>query len=71
MIRPFIDPTTKEKIVFCHGKKGLEQIAQDVGPTNKDRYLEKCAGGVKDLPPVESKEYLSLPFDLAYGEERS
>lgn len=70
MIRPFIDPTTKEKIVFCSGKKGLEQIANDVGATNAAKYLEPCAGGIKnDLKPVDSKEYLHLPFDVAYGEE--
>jgi hypothetical protein len=70
LIRPFIDPITKEKIVFCNGKKGLEQIADDVGPTNKERYLEPCAGGFNDLNPVDSKEYLQLPFDLACGEHQ-
>lgn len=69
LIRPFIDPTTKEKIVFCHGKKGLEQIANDVGTDHREKYLEKCAGGVDTLPPVLSKEYLALSFDKTYGEE--
>ena len=69
LIRPFVDPTTKEKIVFCHGKKGLEQIVNDVGTINREKYLEKCAGGVDTLPPVLSKEYLTLPFHMTFGEE--
>ena len=69
LIRPFIDPATKEKIVFCHGKKGLEQIVNDVGTMNREKYLEKCAGGVDTLPPVLSKEYLTLSFNMTFGEE--
>jgi len=68
VVKPFLDPVTKSKIVFCHGKKGLEQIANDVGPVNVGN-LEPCAGGMNtDLPVVSSSTYLGLPFNQAYGE---
>jgi hypothetical protein len=68
LIKPFIDPVTKAKIVFCSGKNGLAQVAADVGPANL-ADLEPCVGGTVDQPPVVSQNYLSLPFDQAYGEK--
>eukprot|EP00934_Nitzschia_sp_Nitz4_P009440 Nitzschia sp. Nitz4//scaffold267_size26297//1916//2834//NITZ4_008264-RA/size26297-augustus-gene-0.18-mRNA-1//-1//CDS//3329544890//9430//frame0 len=69
IIRPFIDPVTKEKICFCHGKAGMEKIAADVGEVHASKYLETCAGGTTELRPVDSKEYLNLPFSMCYDEE--
>lgn len=68
LIRPFIDPVTKEKICFCHGKAGMDKIAADVGDDNRVKYLEKCAGGTAELRPIQSQEYLSLPFSVGFDE---
>lgn len=69
MAKPFIDPVTKTKIVFCTGKEGLAQLAGDVGAENL-KYLEPCAGGTMDQPKVESATYLRLPFDQTFGEKQ-
>lgn len=60
IIKPFLDPVTKEKIVFCHGKAGVEKISErfDLGA------VEKCAGGSANSD-FDSTKYLSLPFDEA------
>jgi len=66
MISPFIDPVTKEKIKFCHGKEGLETLAKDFDLDT----LEKCIVGTTDLRPFDFKEYLlETPFDYTFDEK--
>jgi FMN-dependent NADH-azoreductase len=69
IIKPFVDPVTKQKVCFCSGKKGMEQIVDDMGGQEKAmRHLEKCAGGVEKLRPFDNVEYLNAPFNHAFDE---
>ena len=70
IIRPFVDPDTKQKVCFCIGKQGMNQIVQDMGGTEKAmRHLEKCAGGVEKLRSFDNVEYLNAPFNHAFDEQ--
>ncbi|KAG7358391.1 CRAL-TRIO domain containing protein [Nitzschia inconspicua] len=70
LIKPFVDPITKQKVCFCSGKKGLHQIVDDMGGPEKAKlHLEKCAGGVADLRAFDNIEYLNLPFNVAFDEK--
>jgi CRAL/TRIO domain len=78
MIRPFVDPVTKEKICFCHGDKGMALIVKDVvvgggggGDDGPGIQLEPCAGGPTTPPvrPFSSKEYLALPWNVTFDEK--
>lgn len=64
LIKPFVDPTTKEKICFCNGKEGLETLQEnfDLNTT------EECAGGTGNLKEFDSFEYFSKPFHLAFDD---
>ena len=68
MIKPFVDPVTKQKVCWCVGKKGLEQIVEDVGGSEKAaKQLEKCCGG-GDVREFDSVEYNRLPLTVAFDE---
>jgi hypothetical protein len=70
LIKPFVDPITKQKVCFCSGKKGLQQIVDDMGGPEKAKlHLEKCAGGMEDLRCFDNMEYLSLPWNAAFDEK--
>lgn len=62
--KPFIDPTTKKKIVFCSGKNGLKELEQQFDLN----YVEKCAGGIRDLRPFDVEEYYRIPLDCTFDE---
>ena len=71
MIKPFVDPVTKQKVCWCVGKKGMEQIVSDVGGMEKAaNQLEKCCGGsgVRDF---DSIEYNLLPLNIAFDENKA
>ena len=55
MAKPFIDPVTKEKVVFCKGTTGMQKVKEAFPNLEK---LEVCAGG-KASRNFDSKEYLS------------
>lgn len=65
VMSPFIDPVTKEKIVFCHGKVALEKLNENFDLET----TERCAGGTKQLREFDSREYLSLPFSKTFDEK--
>jgi hypothetical protein len=63
-IRAFIDPATKEKIVFVDG--GCEKL---VAATERPDKLEAVVGGPPTSREFDSTEYLSLPFDRSFDED--
>lgn len=65
LIRPFVDPVTKQKIVFCTGKAGMAQLTDAVTDVHQ---LEPVAGGPNSVREFLSKEYVELPFDVSFGE---
>mmetsp|Transcript_20515 Transcript_20515/g.47451 ORF Transcript_20515/g.47451 Transcript_20515/m.47451 type:complete len:184 (-) Transcript_20515:291-842(-) len=63
IIRPFLDPVTKEKIVFCaSAKDGTEKVTQRFDLSN----VEPCAFGSLSEPKFDSKEYLKKPFNTTF-----
>lgn len=65
IVRPFVDPVTKEKIVFCSGKKQLESnLHKNIAALDK---LEPVLGGPAP-ENFESKAYLRLPHDECWDE---
>lgn len=65
IMSPFIDPVTKEKIVFCHGKVALEKLSENFDLET----TERCAGGKKQLREFDSREYLLVPFSQTFDEK--
>lgn len=64
MVKPFIDPVTKQKIVFASGAAGMEQLKLHLD----EKLVEKEAGGVSDLRPFDVDEYYDTPFDQTFDE---
>mmetsp|Transcript_720 Transcript_720/g.1320 ORF Transcript_720/g.1320 Transcript_720/m.1320 type:complete len:345 (+) Transcript_720:128-1162(+) len=69
LIKPFVDPCTKKKVCFCSGKKGLQQIVDDMGGPERAKHLEKCAGGVEQVREFNPEEFLNLPLEVAFDEK--
>jgi hypothetical protein len=67
MVKPFIDPVTKQKIVFCAGKKSAAVMEEELDMS----VLEKSAFGTEDIKPYDSKEYFSLPIDTVFDETQT
>jgi hypothetical protein len=63
--KAFVDPATKEKIVFCNTKAGLKKLGDDIEDKG---MLEPVAGGPSNSRLFDSKEYMHLPFDVTFGE---
>merc|ERR1719401_466449 len=62
LIQPFLDPVTKQKIVFCKGQEGTELLAKDM----ELDVVEKSIGGCNDGKEFDSTEYLYGPFDHVF-----
>lgn len=65
MVRPFVDPVTKEKIVFVRPKSTQEQQLWSL-MRDREKDLETGAGGRLSPDDFDSLTYLHLPFDQAY-----
>ena len=69
MIKPFVDPVPRQKVCWCVGRKGLDQVINDVGGIEKAaKQLERCFGGVETLRDFNSVEYNQLPLSIAFDE---
>ena len=65
MVKPFIDPRTKDKIVFCHGQEG-RRILEEIFDLSD---VEECAWGAIGRESFRSNEYLECtPFHKTFGE---
>jgi CRAL/TRIO domain len=64
LIKAFIDPATKEKIVFVT----TDDCSKLVSITERVDKLEPEVGGPPDAREFDSNEYLSLPFDVSFDE---
>lgn len=67
MIKPFVDPVTKQKVCWCVGKKGFDQLVDEVGgPEKAAMQLEKCCGGSDSVRDFDSVEYNNLPLSECF-----
>jgi CRAL/TRIO domain len=67
-VKPFIDPHTKQKIVFCTGKAGLAHLVDELG--GDPSKIEECAGGTNpNLKEFNLQEYVNLPMDEAFDDQ--
>jgi hypothetical protein len=64
LIKPFIDPATKEKIVFVSS----DDCERLISGTERVEKLEAVVGGPLTAREFNSKTYLSLPFDWSFDE---
>ena len=65
MVKPFLDQVTRDKLVVCSGKEGLEVMQRDFDLEK----VEECAFGTGHLREYNSKEYLlETPFNKTFDE---
>lgn len=65
MVKPFLDPVTKAKIVFCSSKSGVNELKKNF---DEDK-VEACALGTGHLKPFDVDEYFDTPFDMTFDEK--
>jgi hypothetical protein len=60
MVQPFIDPSTKERIVFCNGPEGKAAVLEQQPDLSQ---LEECAFGKLSSKDFDHNVYLQeIPF---------
>jgi len=65
MIRPFVDPVSKQKLVFVTTKQARQELVAQM--RNLDEMEVFCGGtSTQEFNPAE---YLQLPLNQAFGEE--
>jgi CRAL/TRIO domain len=68
IIRPFVDPATKRKIVFCSGDD--EVIEKFTATLSSTESIEPCFGGTgATVRAFDATEYMKLPFDVSFDEK--
>eukprot|EP00977_Amphora_coffeiformis_P008758 scaffold1984_cov162-Amphora_coffeaeformis.AAC.7 len=70
MVKPFVDPVTKQKIVFVSGASGMAKFHQNFDEDKES--LEELTGGAAasiSADDWDSSVYLDLAFDVAFDEE--
>jgi hypothetical protein len=69
IVKPFVDPVTKEKVQFCTpGTESWENFEREFTPDQRKR-LEACTGAAEPGKPFNSAEYVNLPLDLSFDDE--
>jgi hypothetical protein len=65
MVRPFLDPVTKDKVCLCSGPTNTKML---IGRDYDIRHVEVAAGGAEGaVKDFESRIYLEdIPFNLPY-----
>uniref|UniRef100_A0A7S2HGU9 CRAL-TRIO domain-containing protein n=1 Tax=Helicotheca tamesis TaxID=374047 RepID=A0A7S2HGU9_9STRA len=67
MIHPFLDPVTKKKILFCHGKAGLKEMGSKFDMKTVEEFTGGTAGALRGF---DSQEYLTSPlFDRTFDDD--
>ena len=66
LIKMFVDPVTKEKIVFCSGKEGQAKLTDNIA--DKHKLEARSYGSDPGIRDFNSREYLHLPFDVSFDE---
>lgn len=66
LIRHFVDPVTKEKIVFCSGRDGKANLTDNV--TDKHKLEVRSYGSDPAIRDFDSSEYMHLPFNVGFDE---
>lgn len=64
LVKPFIDPVSKSKIVFCSSKAGQQELRSNFDESK----VEECALGTSDLRVFDVDEYFGTPFDETFDE---
>uniref|UniRef100_A0A7S3PWI4 CRAL-TRIO domain-containing protein n=1 Tax=Chaetoceros debilis TaxID=122233 RepID=A0A7S3PWI4_9STRA len=64
LVQPFLDPVTKEKVVFCTSNKGILKLRTSFD----EKKVEKCALGVSDLKAFDVTDYYATPLDTTFDE---
>jgi len=69
MVKPLLDPVTKQKICWCVGKE-MDKVVDDIGgPEKAATQLKKCCGGSENLRDFDPYEYDRLPLTVTFDEK--
>ena len=69
LMKPFVDPITKQKFVFCTGTmEERTAIFENAGlPANQAMLYQRPMDG-ELIKPVDMQRFYELPYDVAYDE---
>lgn len=64
MVKVFLDPATKAKILFCSGKAAKIELKKVFHAST----TERCIFGTEGLREFDAEEYYSQPMDVSFDE---
>ncbi len=65
MVKPFLDPYTVQKIVFCTSEAGQEELRKNFDL----KKVEKCALGTEELKVFDVEDYYNTPLNTTFDEQ--